>query len=77
MIAFQYIMQLTLWQLVYHTILSYYVVQLVRFVIATMWILVKQAVPLNDVLGKYSTLESKECWAVITGATDGIGLGFA
>lgn len=75
--VFQYIMQLTLCQFVYYTLLSYYLVQLAKLLILTLWISIKELIPLNNVLAKYSSPQSKECWAVITGATDGIGLGFA
>jgi NADPH:quinone reductase-like Zn-dependent oxidoreductase len=44
-----------------------------------LWLLgatiVKQITPMPDLLGKYCS-KNKRSWAVVTGATDGIGLGF-
>jgi hypothetical protein len=50
-------------------------VPLVRFVLLVGVTIVKQIMPMPDLLGKYCSSE-KRSWAVVTGATDGIGLGF-
>ena len=59
MIALDYIWTLTLWEFIYHTIGCYYHVLLARFIIATIWTLIKVVIPLNDVLKKYSSTDSK------------------
>ena len=50
-------------------------VPLARLVYLLVVTAVKQLLPMEDILSKYSS-PSKRSWAVVTGATDGIGLGF-
>lgn len=48
-------------------------------IIRTLWLIVetviKHFIPLANLTKKYCSIEQKS-WAVVTGATDGIGLGF-
>lgn len=50
-------------------------VPLTKFVFLLVFTLIKQLMPIPDLLSKYCSSD-KRSWAVVTGATDGIGLGF-
>lgn len=50
-------------------------IQVVRFLLIFCWEIVKELIPFGPgTLDKYGRKEGK--WAVVTGGTDGIGLGF-
>ena len=46
-----------------------------KFVLVVVYELLKQLVPPTDIVARYCR-KDEETWAVVTGATDGIGLGF-
>jgi hypothetical protein len=46
-----------------------------KFVVILAYELLKQLIPPVDIVAKYCRKDA-ETWAVVTGATDGIGLGF-
>lgn len=50
-------------------------VTLANFVFLLVFTIIKQLTPMPDLLSKYCSPD-KRSWAVVTGATDGIGLGF-
>jgi hypothetical protein len=50
-------------------------VPLVKLALLLVTTIVKQFLPMPELLKKYCS-NSKRSWAVVTGATDGIGLGF-
>ncbi len=79
MLVLDYILSLSVVELVTHIIGCCLLVQFAKFLFFVTWNVIKEVIPLNDILTKYtqSSNSSSECWAVITGATDGIGLGFA
>lgn len=48
---------------------------LIKFVLFTLWAVIKYLMPYPNLKGRYCS-GGKESWAIVTGATDGIGLGF-
>jgi D-arabinose 1-dehydrogenase-like Zn-dependent alcohol dehydrogenase len=48
---------------------------LLKLLLFTLWGLIKYLMPYPNLKKRYCSAE-KESWAVVTGATDGIGLGF-
>lgn len=44
----------------------------ILFLIKVLWSLLKLLIPAKNIRDSYG----ENCWAVVTGATDGIGLGF-
>ena len=48
---------------------------LFKWVLTVIYEVVKQLLPKKDILKRYCRSD-KQSWAVVTGATDGIGLGF-
>lgn len=50
-------------------------VPVTKFVFLLVFTVIKQLMPMPDLLSKYCSHE-KRSWTVVTGATDGIGLGF-
>jgi hypothetical protein len=52
-----------------------FTVPLLKFAFLLVTTIVKQLTPMPDLIAKYCS-PSKKSWAVVTGATDGIGLGF-
>jgi 17beta-estradiol 17-dehydrogenase / very-long-chain 3-oxoacyl-CoA reductase len=49
-------------------------VQILKYVSNLIWQIVKELIPLGSSLDRYGRKDG--CWAVVTGGTDGIGLGF-
>ncbi len=48
---------------------------LLKLLFFTIWNIIKELIPINNILKKYQS-KDKESWAVVTGGTGGIGLGF-
>lgn len=60
--------------MIYSLIFAIGLAWLLKLVLAFAWEVVKEIIPGNGRLEKYGVKEGK--WAVVTGGTDGIGLGF-
>ena len=57
------------------TFIFYFIFIAIQYLLHVTWNLIKWILPKTNLLQKYSN-GKEECWAVVTGATDGIGLGF-
>lgn len=49
-------------------------IQVLKFILGFLWELIKEMIPLGASLDRYGRNTGR--WAVVTGGTDGIGLGF-
>ena len=54
--------------------LIFFALPLIKLVLTVLFQIFKQLFPIQDIKKRYCA--SNDSWAVVTGATDGIGLGF-